>query len=233
MSEYALFVEHLKTMIYKYGFVGVFTVSLISNAIPYFTVPYLFIIAIYSSLVREEIIRVFIVLFSALGASFGKIIVYLIGYSFRQLVSENTKRNLETISKYFGKSTFITVLVFASLPLPDDIVCLPIGVMKYDLVKFFIALFIGKLIVSSLVIYYGSLAFLLIEALGETPYYISVPILILLTIYVSYLIISIDWFKLVITLRERGIGRFIYMLFREIVITTINLVRKMIIRKLS
>ncbi|MEM0380024.1 MAG: VTT domain-containing protein [Desulfurococcaceae archaeon] len=220
----------LNILLYRYGLVGIFIVSLISNAIPYFTVPYLLVIALYSSLVKNVYLKILIVIFSALGASFGKIIVYLIGFGFRKIVSEESRKNLEFFSKHFVKSTFITIFIFASLPLPDDVVFIPIGVMKYDLRKYFLALLLGKLIVSSIAVYYSSLAILLVENLSYLPFYITIPILIIITLYISYLIMSINWFRLILTLKERGFFRFLYVLITEIIFKTCILFKKIIYR---
>ncbi|MEM4937900.1 MAG: hypothetical protein QW509_07000, partial [Sulfolobales archaeon] len=76
-----------------YGsYIGVFTISLVSNSVPFVGVPYLLIIASYVA--REAVrfglpVELALILASALGSTAGKLIVYFIAAGFRFKLSEN------------------------------------------------------------------------------------------------------------------------------------------------
>jgi len=61
--------------------------------------------------------------------------------------------------EWFHKNGFLTVLVFAALPLPDDIIGLIAGSLKYNKTKYFMACLIGKIILTTVIVISASYSF--------------------------------------------------------------------------
>ncbi|QOR94047.1 VTT domain-containing protein [Thermosphaera chiliense] len=181
-----------------FGFFGIFLISFISNAIPYSTIPYLFwlipVFALYQGNMFEYIL---LIILSSLGASMGKIVVYFIGRGFSRLGEESRiKRNLNILASEHSNALFITLLLFTALPLPDDVIILPLGYAKYNIVKYTVALLTGKIIVTSLAALYGKgLSFIFSESLN-VPLWVFIIIYLYITLLFTYLAGSIDWLKL-------------------------------------
>lgn len=178
------------------GYFGMFLIALISNAIPYSTIPYLAIIApILAKLNGFELIYAIIAL--SMGASLGKIFVYSIGRGISKIgFIDKLFKNMYVFTHRYKKVTFITVFLVASLPIPDDVFYIPIGASKYNVLLFFIALLIGKTIVTILTALYGRVLGWLLEETANLPPVIYVPLMIVITILITLVINRIDWFKL-------------------------------------
>src|SRR6266581_168040 len=122
----------------------VFLVSIIGNMIPFFPIPYLlFVITIASGFPGLGLFQIAAV--SALGASMGKFVSYGVGYGARRALSGRAAR-FDSFRKLVGGSSFLLALVFAALPLPDDIVFVPLGIIKYSPVKTFIVILVAILL---------------------------------------------------------------------------------------
>ncbi|MCD6340696.1 MAG: VTT domain-containing protein [Desulfurococcales archaeon] len=190
---------------------GVFTISVLSNAIPFVSIPYLGIVAGYAAIYQGVIDKAVLVLCSATGATFGKSIVYFIGRAFSVKLSEVSKKNVELFKKVARKSLFLAILIFAATPLPDDILYIPLGVMRYSLIPYFVAILIGKSALTATVVIYASWLAGLMRV-----NYSFIPILVAVTIVLTYIILKVDWARVVEAAYERGIVEGVKALFGEI-----------------
>ncbi|NPB00344.1 MAG: VTT domain-containing protein [Crenarchaeota archaeon] len=180
-----------------------YVISFLSNCIPYLTVPYLALIFFYSSLFpRNFEIVLLIVIVSSIGAAMGKIVVYLIGKSIRRfIVGKVSERDIELFNKLADKGIFFAIFIFAATPLPDDVLYIIVGALRYSPVKFFIACLTGKIVITSFVAFSG-------EVIGEiVPSSLVVIVSIIITVLVILFMRRIDWEKLVKTMVEEGAYR--------------------------
>ncbi len=180
-----------------------FIVSLVSNALPYMTVPYLGLIAGWGLYLHGDAEKVLVAISGGIGAALGKVIVFLLGRGFRRILPENTRQNVEVFAKAFKKSVFFALFLFAALPLPDDVLYVPLGVTGYNLFLFFIAVALGKIVITFLAVMFGDLIRSLIGTEG-----ISLEALIALivgSIIVAIIIIRINWLRIVETYNEKGV----------------------------
>ncbi len=90
------------------------------------------------------------VIFGGLGSALGELSGYIIGYSSKTIFKDSDSevfKNLNGFSKLFlenRKSTPVYIFLFALTPLPDDILFLPLGMLKYPWWKAIIPAWIGK-----------------------------------------------------------------------------------------
>ncbi len=192
------------------GPLGIFLVSMVSNSIPFITVPYLGIVAGYSFIYTNPISKVVLVLSSAAGATTGKIVVYFLGTAFRRGLGESSKKNIELFKRVARRSLFVAIVIFASTPLPDDILYIPLGLMKYPLPRYVLAIFVGKVVLTSIVVVYASW----ITAVATTQIY-TVPVLVMVTALLTYLILKIDWYNVINTLYGKGLISACQVLLKE------------------
>lgn len=187
-------IEEILPKIAEFQYPGIFLISLISNSIPFVGLPYLNVLVILSPFLSfEEVVIVSIV--SALGASIGKIVIYVIGAGMRITLSEKTKENLIFFEKIFRKWGFFAIFLFAASPLPDDVLYIPLGIAKYRISHYFLAVFFGKVVITSYVLFAGKITSeAMKELLGNNI--ISLLIFFSLTLVFSIVVIKIDWKKL-------------------------------------
>lgn len=214
-------IHDFATLVATYGPLGMFLLSFVSNAIPYSTVPYLlWLIPLFSS-IRNPYVLAEYVLVSSAGATLGKVVVYGIGRSFSNLGTKLTKKrdmplkSMVAISQH-KVATFITVFLVAALPVPDDVVYIPVGYAKYNVVLFTIALFLGKLIITTAASIYGvALSFLFLDV-AKLPVWISIGLLLIVTLVVMYALSLVRWDIVESAQREKGAVYALAMAFKEI-----------------
>jgi len=207
--------ESLARKLVILGPIGIFLASLLGNAVPYATVPYLVIIIQYFAAIKHTFLDIIAVtILGGLGATVGKVIVYSIGRAARCALSKETKENLKLFTKLMGKSVFIAIFLFAALPLPDDVLYVPLGVSGYSLIKFFIACFLGKIIITFLAAMLGAIWAQVME-LSKVPIWISLPSALIVTIVVTYIITAIDWVKVLESVEAQGWLKFIIQAIRS------------------
>lgn len=189
--------EWINIFIKEYGYLGIFLVSALGNMIPYTTIPYLILVMAYASTLPTLHQQMLAAITSASGAAIGKIIIYYIGRGARRIIDEETKRKLRLFTRLAGKGIFITIFLFAALPLPDDVIYVPVGIAGYSLIKYFVAVLLGKTIITLMAIYFGSSIRWFLEGGLGLPLWISLPALVILTLWVTFIILKMDWEKIV------------------------------------
>ncbi|RLE94261.1 MAG: hypothetical protein DRN04_04340 [Thermoprotei archaeon] len=183
------------------GLLGIFILSLIANSIPFVGLPYLLVVAVYAANCGNPII---VGIISGVGAAVGKIIIYLIPSLTRRFVSKETKARLDAFRELVQKYLFLAIVLFAASPLPDDLLYIPVGFMGYDIVKYFIACTIGKVILTvGLCIFSKSYLYLMTEYMGVNSLW-STIILVVLCLIATYLLAKIDWVEVAKTAKKEG-----------------------------
>ena len=142
-----------------------------------------------------------------LGSALGEFTGYIIGYSAKNI---SKKKNSDIINNMDGfgklilenkKRTPLYIFIFALTPLPDDILFLPLGMIKYPFWKCFIPGWLGK---NFTTFFYCCLP--IFVALGITSSGVNMgdnlsiiieAILLLGTIVVMFLIMTFDWTKFI------------------------------------
>ncbi len=193
--------------------VNVFIVSFLSNAVPYMTVPYLALIAGYGATVDDPLDKATLVLVSGVGAGLGKVVVFLVGRGARVLVSKERRRMMELAARLARRSVFLAVFLFAALPLPDDILYLPLGLMGYSLTLFTIAVVAGKIVITGAAVLLGSSVSVL---LGSGNTLVAAVAAAAIGILLSVLVARMDWVRVIESYEKDGVAAAFQTLIEEV-----------------
>jgi len=129
----------------KYGYFGIFIISLVSSINPFIPIPYFILLFTFGPVLNPF----FLALVAALGASIGKTLSYVIGLGGKELLEKKFDKQLKKFKKIFERyKPSIWLFLIGLTPLPDDPVVIMCGIIRYDFRKYFIALFLGKFILS-------------------------------------------------------------------------------------
>jgi membrane protein YqaA with SNARE-associated domain len=144
--------ELFMTIIRQYGYVGLFLVSFIGSSTIFFVIPT--DIAVFTT---GAFLNPFVVgIVGGFGKALGETIGYALGLGSRKIIEKKYKKEIKKWEKSFRKhGGFFIILFFAMTPLPDDIVGIIGGSLKYPFEKFFIANLIGKIILTLALSYAG------------------------------------------------------------------------------
>ena len=186
------------------GYLGIFVISILGNLIPFFPIPYLAVVYFYGALIPGA--NPFTIgTVSGLGAALGKMIIFLSSkYSRRVVLSKETAERYEKLGRIVGNYGSLGVFLFAATPSPDDAIIIPLGLMNYSSAKFFVAVLLGKIVVSTVTVTAG----ILVSHLGVD---IVEGFLYSLVLFIAVMVIMyyIDWEKVLATIGEEGFSGFL------------------------
>jgi len=182
----------------QYGYFGIFLISLVGALSIFFPIPYTVVIFTLGGISTFD--PLLIALASGIGSAVGEFSGYLLGFGGRKVISEKYKQKMEFLLKIFDKFGPITIFIFALTPLPDDLLFIPLGIMRYNLVKAFIPALIGKFCMSLIIAYSGRLSLQIIrDIFGVESDWISaligMVIAIVLLIIVFIIMFKVNWEK--------------------------------------
>lgn len=144
--------EIFMSLIKTYGYFGLFLANLMASATIIIPLPVSVFVFSSGALLSPLLVG----LSSALGATLGEFTGYAIGWGGRKVIERKWKKWIKNTEGLFQKyGAFWIIILFAATPLPDDIVGIIGGTTRYPLKKFFIASFIGKLILNLALAYGG------------------------------------------------------------------------------
>jgi membrane protein YqaA with SNARE-associated domain len=180
----------------QYGYFGIFLISLIGAMSIFFPIPYTVVIFTLGG--ASSLDPILIALVAGFGSAIGEFSGYLLGLGGRKAIGEKYKRKMDILVKVFNKYGSIVIFVFALTPLPDDLIFIPLGVMRYSLLRAFIPALIGKIAINLIVVYSGRLSIGLIRSIfGVDSDWVSAVIgmvlaLVLLGV-VLVIMFKVDW----------------------------------------
>jgi len=172
----------------------VFAISFIGTASIIIPIPYTVLILGLS--LSAEWDPILLTIAAGLGSALGEMVGYALGYFGRKIVSKERQRKMEYLVKIFDRYGPLAIFVFALTPLPDDLLYIPLGLLKYKFYKAFIPTLIGKFLMIFIIVYFGKTArdtiLLLFGEGGANIAIIATAILLFIAIIAMY---RIDWEK--------------------------------------
>jgi membrane protein YqaA with SNARE-associated domain len=189
-------INWLLSLSIQYGYFGIFLISLIGSLSIFFPIPYTVVIFILGQ--RFE--PFWVAVEAGLGSTVGEFSGYLIGLGGRKVISEKYKKKMDLLVRVFNRFGFVVIFLFALTPLPDDLIFIPLGVMRYSVVRVFIPALIGKFCMNLIVAYSGHFSIQIIKDLfGVSSDWITALIgmifAIVLLIVVLIIMFKVDWEK--------------------------------------
>ena len=130
----------------------------------------------------------------ALGSVSAKFIHYVVTFFIGSFMDEKRREHIDATGLKFKRWAFLALFVVAATPLPDEPVIIPLGLINYSPAKFCLAYFAGKLSITIIGAYLGTLSQEFLAPL------ISQEILIIasitLTIAVTAILLKVDVMKI-------------------------------------
>jgi len=190
--------DSMQSFAVQYGYLGIFLISLLGAMSIFVPIPYTVVIFILGGLPSFD--PLLIAVAAGLGSAIGEFSGYLLGAGGRKVIGDKYKKKMDFLTKLFKKYGPITIFIFALTPLPDDLLFIPLGVMRYSLLRAFIPALLGKFFSSLIIAYSGRLSLEIVKSLfgveGEgMSLLIGTIIGIVLLVIVFILMFKVDWEK--------------------------------------
>lgn len=146
------FLEWGQETIQVLGYPGLFIINLISCSSIFFPLPGYLLVFIFGGILNPSLVAIF----SSLGAAFGETTAYGVGRGGGYILKKWQKKYFEKGKEWFARGKgFWVIILFAATPLPFDLVGILGGIFNYNIVKFILATFLGKMIMHSVLAFGG------------------------------------------------------------------------------
>ncbi len=179
-------------------YVGVFLISLIGTASIIIPIPYTLVILTLGMTPGWD--PLLLTAAGALGSGIGEFSGYLLGYYGRSIISEERQRKMNYMMKIFNRYGPIVIFLFALTPLPDDLLFIPLGILRYSFIKAFIPCILGKTLMCAILAYggqvYGELLSIIFGESGPVGTIITSVITTVLLTILLVAMFKIDWEKI-------------------------------------
>ena len=145
--------------------------------------------------VSDPVILVGIGFAVAFGASFAKSVHYLVTFFVGKHLKGRRRERLDADAVKVKRWAFWLLYIAAATPVPDEPVVIPLGLMKYNPAKFFIAFFLGKLSITVVGAFLGAWTKATFsEWLNPN---LMIALSVVLTVVVTIILLKVDVGKLV------------------------------------
>lgn len=183
----------------QYGYFGVFAISLVGALSILLPIPDSLAVFTISGLkfggdwIFEP---VWIAAAAGVGSAIGEFSGYLLGFSGRKVITGKYKKNLDFLTKIVNKFGLIAIFIFALTPLPDDLIFIPLGIMRYNPVKAVLPALAGKFLMNLIIAYGGRYSIEFIgDVFGIGNDLISSLLIFAAGVAVTIIMFRVDWGK--------------------------------------
>ena len=190
--------EWMDQFVIQFGYLGVFFISFIGTMSIIVPIPYTLVILWLS--MRGAMNPLLLTIAGGIGSGIGEFSGYAIGYYGRTMISKKRQRKMNYMVKVLNRYGSIVIFLFALTPLPDDLLFVPLGILRYSFIKAFIPCFLGKLLMCGILAFGGQLYYdVLLIIFGEMTWEIEILTSIIAAVALMLTLVAmfkIDWEKL-------------------------------------
>lgn len=181
--------DWMAKIVTDYGYFGAFLISIFGNFTVFFPVPHAITIYAFGSVLNPLLLG----FTCGIGSTIGEFSAYIIGWSGRTVLEERYGKRLESAKLLIQQYGMLAIFLFALLPLPDDLILIPLGILRYDLRKAMISMFIGKTLMCTFIAYAGKYSYSLVAQIFESSGIFGGILSVVLLALVLYAMVKIDW----------------------------------------
>ena len=140
----------------RYGFFGVFLLTMVSSMSILFPLPGEAVLAAAPAIMNLAGMEVcWLGVGAGIGGSLGEITAYFAGLWGRVVISEKYQRDYGRVERWMEKYGGPAIFIFALAPLPFDLVGIAAGSRRFKLWRFLIFCLAGRLVRSLIIVYLG------------------------------------------------------------------------------
>ena len=180
-------------LVTQYGYLGAFLISIFGNFTIFFPVPFTITIYAFGATLNPLLLG----LVCGIGSTVGEFSAYLIGVGGRRVIEGRYEERLESAKRLIQRYGAVIIFLFALLPLPDDVILIPLGVLRYDLRKALIAAFLGKVVMCTIVAYAGRFSYTFVRDIFESGGIIGGVASVALLAIILIAMMKIDWTRFI------------------------------------
>ncbi|MHA2393224.1 MAG: YqaA family protein [Promethearchaeota archaeon] len=183
----------MSNVVANYGYAGAFIISLFGNFTIFFPVPFVVTIYAFGASLNPLVLG----LVCGIGSTVGEFSAYLVGRGGRRMLDDRYGERLESAKLLIQEYGVAIIFLFAMLPLPDDLILIPLGMLRYNLRKAMAAMFFGKTLMCTLVAYAGKYSYSIVRDIFESSGILGGLASVILLVLVLIVLFKVDWTQFV------------------------------------
>lgn len=139
--------------VYRWGYLGIFLIAFIeSGSFSLFPFPTMVLVFSFGSILNPFLVG----LSGGVGSTLGSLISYVFGRGSKDFLEKKYGERLEKMRKKFHQyKGFWWIMIVNMTPLPDNLLALFCGMIKYDIRKYIVASLISKILFNLIIAYAG------------------------------------------------------------------------------
>lgn len=181
----------LDGLVETYGYFGFFVISIFGCMSVFLPVPYVLTIYAFGS----QLDPILLGIVCGLGSAIGEFSAYFIGRGGRQLLEKKYGKRLDSAKLLIQRYGAFGLFLFAATPLPDDLLFIVLGLIKFDLKKALFACFLGKWLMCTIIAYAGKFSYEFVLKMFEGGGFLGVAAGFIILALVIVAMLRIDWTK--------------------------------------
>jgi len=172
-----------------------FAICFVGNILPVPT-PYIIITWLVAQIYMylHPFLPFFIAFIASLGSLVGEVAGYVMGRGANELLSQKEKEQagfFTQIIRANPKLAPLLIYLFGATPLNDDLITVPLGMVKYSLKKTVFWCWLGKLTMMSIIAYFPDV----MEFISVEYNFFTTMVPLFLVVIVMYAMIRVNWFS--------------------------------------
>ncbi len=183
----------MNDLVSTYGYTGAFLISTFGNFTVFFPVPFVLTIYAFGATLNPLLLG----FVCGLGSTVGEFSAYLIGRGGRRVLNSRYEKQLETAKSLVQRYGAWIIFLFALSPLPDDLILIPLGMLRYNLRKAMTAMFLGKFLMCSSIAFAGRYSYSFIKRIFTSSGWLGGVASTLLLVVLILALLKVDWTKYV------------------------------------
>ncbi len=182
------------------GYLGLALVSFFGSLVPFLPLPSFILLATMSA--GDKFNIHYLALIAAVASTVAKQIIFLISYEGRRIITEKTRMRMKPFERLVKRYGAVAAFVAAATPIPDDLIYVPLGLAKYNPIRFFISTLTGKIVLCYIIVllshYFGGnyVDPFLADIKDPTPIYLGFGIFVAMMVAAIFLLLRLNWEKI-------------------------------------
>lgn len=176
-----------------YGYLGAFMMCIVGNVSIILPIPFALVVYAFGATLNPLILGIV----SGVGSTIGEMSAYLIGRGGRKVIEDKYGNRLDAVKKLIERHGMMVIILVSLLPIPDDLLLIPLGMMKYPAKKLLAAMLIGKTGMCLFLAYAGAYSLTYFRDLFASGGDFGLVATLILLAVIIVALLKYDWAKLI------------------------------------
>ena len=180
-------------LVTAYGYLGAFIVCIVGNVSIILPVPFALVVYAFGATLNPLILGIV----AGVGSTIGEMSAYLVGRGGRKVIEDRYGNRLDAVRMLIERHGMIVIILVALLPIPDDLLLIPLGMMNYPVKKLLAAMLIGKTGMCLFLAYAGAYSLTYFKDLFASGGDLGLVATLILLAVIIVALLKYDWAKLI------------------------------------